>query len=117
MKRHGLTLNLKPDLVAVYREHHRRVWPEVEAGLRGIGIQEMTIFILGNRLFMLVDTNDEFEWETGFQGYLAEGRCAAWQKLMNGFQEPVPEAREGEWWAAMEEVYHLPLSPEIPIGT
>ncbi len=107
MKRYGLTLNLKPETVEVYREHHRRVWPEVEAGLKGIGIREMTIFLIGRRLFMYAVTEEGFNWDTDFVSYLEDPRCAAWQKLMDGFQERVPEARPGEWWARMEEVYHL----------
>ncbi len=107
MKRFGLTLNLKPETVEVYKEHHRRVWPEVEAGLRGIGIKEMTIFLIGRRLFMYSLTEDSFNWDSDFSSYMEDPRCAVWQKLMNGFQEPVADARPGEWWAMMEEVYHL----------
>ena len=107
MRRYGLTLNLKPETLEVYKEHHRRVWPEVEAGLKRIGIREMTIFLLGRRLFMCAVTEEGFNWDTDFASYMEDPRCAAWQKLMDGFQEPVPEARPGEWWARMEEVYRL----------
>ena len=107
MKRYGLTLNLKPDGVEVYREHHRRVWPEVQKGLKGIGIREMSIFLLWHRLFMYATTEDWVDWETVFTAYLDDPRCAAWQRLMDGFQEPVPEAKPGEVWARMEEVFCL----------
>jgi len=107
VKRYGLTLNLKPETLEVYKEHHRRVWPEVEAGLKRIGIREMTIFLTGRRLFMYAVTEEGFNWDTDFVSYLEDPVCAAWQKLMDGFQAPVPEAGPGEWWARMEEVYHL----------
>jgi L-rhamnose mutarotase len=30
-----------------------------------------------------------------------------WDALMRSMQERVPEAREGEWWAEMDEVFDL----------
>jgi len=34
-------------------------------------------------------------------------RYREWDALMSSMQERVSEAREGEWWAAMEEVFDL----------
>jgi len=110
VKRYGQTLNLKddPEIIRRYVEHHRRVWPEVERGLKAIGIQRMLIWLLGRRLFMLMETTDEFEPERDFARYMeSDPRIREWQALMETFQEPVPEAKPGEWWAAMELVYAL----------
>ena len=58
--RHCLALDLKdnPALIAEYERHHRAVWPEVLAHLRGHGVRELEIFRLGTRLVMLMDTDD-----------------------------------------------------------
>jgi len=110
MKRYAQTLNLKDDpaLIARYVDYHRAVWPEVENGLRAIGIRRMLIWRLGRRLFMLMDTRDAFEPERDFARYLArDARIREWQALMETLQEPVRDARPGEWWAGMELVYAL----------
>ena len=103
-------INLKddPDVIARYVEHDRAVWPEVERGLREIGIERMLIWRLGLGLFMLMETVVGFDPERDFARYVERGgRIAEWQALMESFQEPVAEAKPGEWWADMEPVYAL----------
>ena len=110
MKRYARTINLKDDAEAIerYIDHHRAVWPEVEAGLRSIGIERMLIWRLGRRLFMVMETVDAFDPERDWAHYMERGgRIPKWQALMESFQEPVPEAAAGEWWADMELVYAL----------
>ena len=110
MKQYALTLNLKddPNLIEQYKEFHRAVWPEVMDSLKAVGIVEMKIYLLGRRLFMVMDTVDEFVPETDFARYLTlHPRCQEWEDLMGNFQEPVPEAGAGEKWAYMEQVFRL----------
>jgi L-rhamnose mutarotase len=110
MKQYGRTLNLKddPGTIQRYVEHHRQVWPEVERGLRAIGIRHMRIWRLGRRLFMQMETADDFEPQRDFARYMeSDPRIREWQALMETFQEPVAEAQPGEWWADMELVYSL----------
>ena len=95
MRRYARTINLKDDpaTIAAYVAHHRSVWPEVERGLRGIGIQRMLIWLLGRRLFMLMETTDDFDPDHDWPRYMAsDPRIAEWQSLMESLQEPVEEA-------------------------
>ena len=110
MKRYAQTLNIRddPEATARYVEHHRAVWPEVERGLRAIGIERMLIWRLGRRLFMLMETIDGFDPDRDFARYAdSNPRIREWQSLMESLQEPVAEAAPGEWWAQMELVYAL----------
>ena len=110
MKRYAQTIDLQDDpaIVAQYIEHHRNVWPEVERGLRAIGIRSMRIWLLGRRLFMVMETDDGFDAERDFARYRAsDPRIDEWQTLMESFQRPAPEAKPGEWWAQMDLVYEL----------
>lgn len=61
MKRYCQTLELynDPELIAGYVEEHSRVWPEIKAGIREVGILDMQIYMYENRLFMIVDTVDD----------------------------------------------------------
>ena len=60
VKRYCQTLDLKddPELIAEYRKRHSEAesWPEIRNGIRDVGILEMEIYILGTRLFMIVET-------------------------------------------------------------
>ena len=110
MPRFGLTLNLKddPDIIEQYKTYHRNVWPEVLDSLREVGITQMDIYLIGNRLFMAIDTVDDFDPVHDFPRHLEmHPRCREWDVLMRNFQERVPEAKPGEWWATMEKVFEL----------
>ena len=109
MKRVVRALDLKdePGVVEAYVAHHRAVWPEVERSLRRIGVRAMDIYLAGHRLVMVMDTDDDFDGATAFAGHLADPKCREWETLMAGFQQPVPGAATGAWWAEMTPVYHL----------
>lgn len=110
MKQLALTLNLKDDpaVIAAYKAYHAEAWPEVIDALKAVGVLQMKIWLLGRRLFMLAEVNDDFDPATDFPRYLTlHPRCQEWEDLMGTFQEPVPEAQPGEKWAAMEQVFTL----------
>src|SRR5690349_9099482 len=110
MKEFALTLNLKDDPAAIaqYKAHHRKVWPEVVASLKKVGIEDMRIYLLGRRMFMVMRTVDAFDPKKDFARYLTlSPRCQEWEDLMGQFQEKVPEAKPDEKWAFMEKVYDL----------
>lgn len=109
MKTFGQALDLvdDPDLIAEYEARHRAVWPEVKAALRSIGIVEMKIFRIGNRLFMTFEAPDDFVPERDFLAYTEVMRAREWDDLMRRFQRPVPAAPEGVWWAAMTKVFDI----------
>jgi L-rhamnose mutarotase len=104
-----MTLMLKDgaEVVERYKQHHRSVWPEVVVRLREIGIVEMKIFLLDRRLFMYMEAIDGFDPGREFPKLSEDARYREWDELMAGLQEPAPEAKAGEWWAAMEEVFDL----------
>lgn len=115
MQSFGRTLLLvdDPALIKRYREHHRAVWPEVTARLRQVGITEMRIYLLGRRLFMYMEAADSFDPATDFARINDDRRSQEWDELMRTVQERVPEAAQGEWWAAMEQVFELSSEPEL----
>ena len=59
VKRYCQTLDLRdnPELIAEYRRRHSKehIWKEVMEGIRQVGILEMEIYLLGTRLFMIVE--------------------------------------------------------------
>ena len=110
-KRYCQTLDLKddPELIAEYRKRHteNEAWPEVLQGIRSIGILEREIYILGNRLFMIVETPLDFDWDEAFARLAALPRQEEWETYMSIFQVARPGATSAEKWRMMERMFHL----------
>ena len=118
-RRHVLTVNLKtePGVIETYTRHHYAVWPEVQASLRQAGVEQMDIYLLGHRLVMVVDTDDSIDYRTAFAAHASSSsRVAEWERLMKSLQDPPVEAGTGEWWVAMEPVFHLNKAEELAIA-
>lgn len=110
MKTLTFALDLKddPEIIAKYDEYHRAVWPEIVRGAAASGVRSQRIFRTGNRLFMIIEVDDDYDWRSGFARYMAETpRAREWDTLMRTFQQPVPSAGPDDWWTPMEEVYNL----------
>jgi len=110
MKQYAMTVDLKDDasLIEKYKAHHQAVWPEVVESLKAVGILEMKIYLLGRRMFMVMDTVDDFDPDVDFARYLTlNPRCQEWEDLMDDFQQKVQEAQPDEKWARMERVFDL----------
>ena len=65
MKKHCFTLDLIPDdtLIETYKNHHKKVWPQIEESIRQAGITSLEIYLIENRLFMIMEVNDTFSFE------------------------------------------------------
>ena len=65
MKRYCLALDLKNDplLISKYIDYHKEVWPEISSSIRENGIIDMQIYNFANRLFMIIETEDDFSFE------------------------------------------------------
>jgi len=109
MKSFGQILDLKndPRTIDAYEKYHREVWPEVVRSLKAAGITKMKIFRVANHLFMYYEAPDNFVPERDFQKYTTSQKSKEWDVLMRTFQQKVPEAKPGEWWAAGKLVYDL----------
>ena len=66
-KRVVQTLDLKddPELVAAYKHWHAQegIWPEILQGIKDSGVLEMEIYLLGTRLFMVVELAASDSWD------------------------------------------------------
>ncbi len=107
MSRYCLALDLKPDpdLIAEYEAHHRAVWPEVLDSLREAGIEQLEIYRIGNRLFMILETGADFSFEKKAALDANNPRVQAWEALMWDYQQALPLAKPGEKWVPMERIF------------
>src|SRR6185503_9744496 len=107
MRRYCLALDLKDDaaLIAEYEAHHRKVWPEILQSIKDAGIEQMEIYRTGNRLFMIMETNDSFNFEQKAKADAANDKVQQWEKLMWKYQQAIPAAKPGEKWVMMEKIF------------
>jgi L-rhamnose mutarotase len=108
-KRYSLTLDLKndPQVIAKYKRYHEKVWPEITQSLKDVGIENLEIYLLGNRMFMIMEVNESFSFEAKARADQANPKVQEWERLMWEFQQPLPQARPGEKWMLMERVFKL----------
>lgn len=110
-KRYCQTLDLKEDaaLIRQYREAHSRekVWQEILDGIRSVGILEMEIYIAGNRLFMIVETPLDFDWDSAMARLARLPRQAEWEAFTGTFQKVREGQTSNEKWQMMERMFHL----------
>lgn len=109
MKRFCLALDLKDDssLIAAYEDWHQKVWPEIKKSIRDAGILSMEIYRTGNRLFMIMETTEDFSFEKKAAADAANPKVQEWEKLMWEFQQPLPWAKSGEKWILMNKIFDL----------
>jgi L-rhamnose mutarotase len=108
-RRYCLTLDLKsdPELIAEYKRYHEKIWPEITASLKSAGIEDAEIYLLGTRMFMILEVNDSFSFGSKAEGDRNNPRVREWEELMWRFQQPLPQAKPGEKWLLMERIFKL----------
>ena len=109
LRRYCLALDLidDADLIRVYEQWHREVWPEILESIRSSGIEQMEIYRVSNRLFMIMDVNASFSFEEKAQADAANEKVQEWETLMWNFQQALPFAKKGEKWLVMERIFSL----------
>jgi L-rhamnose mutarotase len=109
MPRYCLALDLKddPDAITKYEHWHRNVWPEIKKSILDSGIELMQIFRTGNRLFMIMETNEDFSFANKAAMDAANAKVQEWETLMSTFQQTLPWAKPGEKWVVMDKIFEL----------
>jgi L-rhamnose mutarotase len=108
-RRFCLTLDLKddPTLIAEYKLYHEKIWPEITRSIKDSGIGDMEIYLLGTRMFMIMEVNDSFSFEAKIEADQLNPKVQQWEALMSTFQKSLPQAKPGEKWLLMDRVFKL----------
>ena len=108
-RRFCLTLDLKndPALIAEYRKYHEKIWSEITKSIKDSGIEDMEIYLLGTRMFMIMEVNDAFSFQRKSTSDLSNPKVQEWEQLMWKFQQALPQAKPGEKWLRMERIFKL----------
>ncbi len=115
-KRYCKTLTLKddPELIEEYKKVHAmgNTWPEISRGMKEVGILDMEIYIFGNQLFMIMDTEIDFDHEKAMAELSKKPRQAEWETYVSKFQNTSENVSVADKWQLMERIYKLDQKKE-----
>lgn len=108
-RRYCLTLDLKndPQLISEYKRYHEKIWPEITRSIKDSGIEDMEIYLLGTRMFMIMEVNEYFSFEAKSKADALNPKVQEWENLMWRFQRALPQAKPGEKWLLMDRIFKL----------
>lgn len=108
-RRYCLALDLVNDdkLIAEYEAYHRNVWPEIKKSILDAGILQMEIYRFGNRLFMIMEVNEAFNFADKAAADIANPKVQEWEELMWKYQQAIPGTKPGEKWVLMDKIFSL----------
>ena len=104
-----LEIENNPELIRLYRECHSEAkhWKEIRDGIREVGILEMELYIVDNRVVMIVETPLDFDWGTAMERLAGLPRQAEWEEFVSQFQGCSPEETSDRKWTMMERMFRL----------
>ena len=103
--RYAFNLRIKSDCIEEYEREHTRVWPELLAKLKEVGISDYSIFRRGQDLTLVLRCTD---FDRAWDELDKDPVNQRWQEFMGRLFEPVPDKEEGERFAMCKEVFYLP---------
>lgn len=109
MPRYCLTLDLQndPAKIAEYKRYHQKIWPEVRDSLYAAGVQQMEIYLLDTRMFMIMDVSGDFSFDRKAAMDSVNPKVLEWEALMANFQAVPEGANPVRRWQIMDKVFDL----------
>jgi L-rhamnose mutarotase len=106
MKRYGSVIGVRREAIEEYKKYHSAVWPEVLEMIRKCNIRNYSIFLKDELLFSYLEYHGT-DFDADMAKMAADPKTREWWNIMGPMQRPFDSRSEGEWWANMEEVFHL----------
>ena len=106
MKRYGMVIGIQPEKIEEYKELHAAVWPDVLKMIGACNIRNYSIYLKDNFLFSYFEYVGE-DFDVDMAKMAADPITQKWWDVCEPCQKPLSSRSEGEWWANMEEVFHL----------
>ncbi len=105
-QRYGSLIRVKEDRLEEYKRLHAKVWPDVLRMIKECHIANYSIYYKDGFLFSYFEyTGTDFEADSARMA--ADPITQQWWDVCKPCQQPLETRAEGEWWASMEEVFHL----------
>ena len=104
--RYGQILHLKPGARDTYVQYHANVWPEVKQAIHDANIRNYSVFLKDEVLFAYFEYIGD-DLNADWARMVNNPKMKEWWAIMQPMQEPLPSRAAGEWWAEMEEAFHM----------
>ena len=106
MKRYGMVIGVNPEKIEEYKKLHAAVWPDVLKMITKCNIKNYSIYLKDNTLFSYFEYVGS-DFDADMAKMAADPTTQKWWDVCKPCQSPLKTREEGEWWAIMEEVFHL----------
>jgi len=106
MKRYGQVIGVREDRLTEYKAYHANVWPDVLDMIRECNIRNYSIFYRDGLLFSYFEYVGD-DYDADMANMAADPKTHEWWDIMMPMQKPVETRVDGEWWANMEQVFHV----------
>ncbi len=105
-KRFGQVIRLKPKGMAEYVRLHRQVWPDVLKTISECHITNYSIYLKDNILFTYFEYMG-CDYDSDMEKMASHEQTQKWWAVVKPLMEPLQTATPGEFWASMDEIFHL----------
>ena len=106
MQRYGWLIGIRPEAIEEYKRYHAAVWPEILEKIKDCNIRNYSIYLKDNLLFGYYEYHGN-DHDADMARMAADPRTQEWWAVMCPMQAPLATRQKGEWWARMEEVFHM----------
>ncbi len=111
MNRYGSLIGLREEKIAEYKQLHAAVWPNVLKMIQKCHIQNYSIYLRKlpdgrHYLFSYFEYTGR-DFAADMAKMAADPTTKKWWSVCIPCQQPLDDRAAGEWWAGMEEVFHL----------
>ena len=106
MTRYASVLRMPPENLARYSELHAAVWPRILAKITECNIRNYSIYHRGGWLFSYYEYVGQ-DYDADMALMAADPLTQEWWDVCKPLQQPLEDRADGEWWASMDELFHL----------
>jgi L-rhamnose mutarotase len=111
MQRYGMVIGLNESKLEEYKKLHKEAWPEILELIKECNIRNFSIYLhkLDDAGYFLFNYFEYVgtDFEADMAKMKANPRNKEWWELTIPCQRPLENKAADDWWANMEEVFHL----------
>lgn len=108
MKRYAAVLGISEAGKADYKALHAAVWPGVLAKIAACNIRNYSIYLREpeNLLFASFEYHGS-DFDADMARMADDPETQRWWAVNMPLQRPLDSRKPGEWWAEMQEIFHV----------
>ena len=106
IKRIGEICGISDENRQLYIDLHKNLSPKIKNLIKECNIMDYSIFVRGNLLFAYYVYDGE-DFEADMKKMADNHDNQLWWDTVKPIMSPLPDRKDGEFWAGMEEIFFL----------